>query len=511
MRGLLTLFDGKAGLIRAFVASALVGVLTLVAGAQPGPAGASPAYDFSAVEASIQAQLNAGTFPGASLMLFKDGETIYEHDFGTFGPTTTVPIASSTKWLSGAVIMSLVDDGVITLDDPVSQWLPDWTGLEGTITIRQLMSHTSGLADDNACLGDGSMTLAQCVDQIRDVGLVAAPGSQFYYGGASMQVAGRIAEVATGQSWAQIFNERIRDPLGMTSTFYWPPSNPQIGGGVISRLADYAKFLQMSLASGASGSQQVLTTGAVQEMEKDQTGGAPIVYTPHPDSRRYGIGVWRDVVSGTGQAVQVSSQGKFGMSPWVDRDRRYFGIFFVQDTLADVYLLVAQTQLAVRAVIDAYDTDGDGQGDGVDTDDDNDGQLDVNDGCPTRATSWLTPIGDNDCDGFPSFTGSVGTGEVGSRAPESFIGTDATRQCAADATPNDEALPDAWPMDFNDDQKVTTSDVLHYTPVFNTTQGGPPGAGGGSYAVRFDLNGDGKINTSDILHFSPFFNKSCVP
>jgi hypothetical protein len=66
-------------------------------------------------------------------------------------------------------------------------------------------------------------------------------------------------------------------------------------------------------------------------------------------------------------------------------------------------------------------------------------------------------------------------------------------------------------VDFNNDQKVTTSDVLHYSRVFNTTQGGPPGLGGGSYSARYDLNGDGKINTSEILQFVPFFNKSCVP
>jgi uncharacterized repeat protein (TIGR01451 family) len=124
---------------------------------------------------------------------------------------------------------------------------------------------------------------------------------------------------------------------------------------------------------------------------------------------------------------------------------------------------------------------------------------------------WISPPGDDDCDGFKSVAGPGGTGEVGSRAPESFIGTDATKACAATPAANDEPLPDAWPMDFNDDQKVDMSDVLHYSSVFKTTQGGPPGPGGGSYAVRYDLNGDGKIDMSDILHFVPFFYKSCAP
>lgn len=509
MRGLRTLFDG-AGLVRGLLSSAVVGVLALVVGVPSGPAAAVPAYDFSGVEASIQGEVDAGTFPGASLLLFKDGETIYEHHFGTFGPTTTVPIASSTKWVSGAVIMSLVDDGVISLDDTVSEYLPDWTGLKGTITIRQLFSHTSGLADDNACLGDQTMSLAQCVDLIRDVGLVAAPGSQFFYGGTSMQVAGRIAEVATGQPWWQIFNERIRDPLGMSSTFFWPLGNPQIGGGVISRLGDYGKLLQMSLASGAFGSQQVLTADAIQQMESDQTNGALIAYTPHPDNRRYGIGVWRDVVSATGQAVQVSSQGKFGVSPWIDRERRYFGLFFVQDELVDVYALVAQMQLAMRAVIDAYDTDGDGQGDGADADDDNDGQLDVNDACAIRVTSWQTPLGDNDCDGFP------GAVAAGGKAPESYIGTDAGKTCAATGAANDEAGPDAMPPDFNDDRVINGQDTGKFGGPFGsynkTVAQGPFGPPGQELpGVRFDFSGDGIISGQDTGKYQAYFNKTCAP
>ncbi len=132
------------------------------------------------------------------------------------------------------------------------------------------------------------------------------------------------------------------------------------------------------------------------------------------------------------------------------------------------------------------------------------------DNCPAWANTaqalpaWPVPPGDSDCDGFPNTVQAI------AYAPESFIGTDATKQCAADTTANNEPLPDAWPMDFNDDQKVNTSDVLHYTAVFNTMLGGPPGLGGGSYSVRYDLNGDGHINTSDILHFTPFFNKSCT-
>jgi lysophospholipase L1-like esterase len=115
-----------------------------------------------------------------------------------------------------------------------------------------------------------------------------------------------------------------------------------------------------------------------------------------------------------------------------------------------------------------------------------------------RIGGWSWPGGDSDCDGFPDSVAA------GGHASESFLGTDPTRQCAATPIANDEAGPDAWPFDFNDDQKANLSDILHYLPVFNTQSPGPP------YAARYDLNGDGHINLSDILQFLPVFNQSCA-
>jgi hypothetical protein len=105
---------------------------------------------------------------------------------------------------------------------------------------------------------------------------------------------------------------------------------------------------------------------------------------------------------------------------------------------------------------------------------------------------WPTPAGDDDCDGFTT-------------TAENFVGTDPNIACAATPIPNDEPPPDKWPVDFNNDQKANLSDVLTYSPVFNTTGPGLP------YKVRFDLNGDNHINLSDVLKFSPFFNQTCSP
>jgi hypothetical protein len=119
--------------------------------------------------------------------------------------------------------------------------------------------------------------------------------------------------------------------------------------------------------------------------------------------------------------------------------------------------------------------------------------------CIAVATAWITPAGDSDCDGFPDTAAVIG------RAPESFIGTDAGVRCAATPTRNDEAGTDAWPMDMNDDQRVTILDVSQLSSVFGSSSPGPP------YTQRLDFNGDGHITIIDVSFFSSFYTGSCSP
>jgi hypothetical protein len=234
-------------------------------------------------------------------------------------------------------------------------------------------------------------------------------------------------------------------------------------------------------------------------MEADQTAGVPIWYSPHFDDTRYGIGVWRDIVGPGGETVQVSSQGKFAMSPWLDRERRYYAIFFVQDDFLELYSFVEGLQAEVRGIIDAYDTNGDGQGDGADPDDDGDGQADAADGCASTATTWTTPSGDLDCDGFPNTVTAQG------RGAETIVGTDAVMGCPLTTALNDEDL-DAWPPDVNDSRAANLSDVVAFGAWFNQVGPNPPN---NLYNKRFDLNASNGVNLSDIVVSGPFFNQSC--
>jgi hypothetical protein len=119
--------------------------------------------------------------------------------------------------------------------------------------------------------------------------------------------------------------------------------------------------------------------------------------------------------------------------------------------------------------------------------------------CVTVVNHWAVPAGDDDCDGYPSSVAASG------KAPELSIGTLTLTKCAVTAGPNNEPLPDAWPVDFNDDQKATILDVATFSAVFGSMSPGPP------YDVRHDFNANGSITITDVAQYSAFFGKSCSP
>jgi serine-type D-Ala-D-Ala carboxypeptidase/endopeptidase len=294
-----------------------------------------PPLDFTAVDAALAATSASWQLgvDGIVLAVIKDGEIVHEQAFGSFATSTRVPIASATKWVTAVTIMTLVRDGLVGLDDPVALYLPSFTGPKAAITIRQCLAHTSGLPANAPAIGDETITLAQCADQIAQGPLLAVPGTVFRYGGVSMQVAGRVAEVVTGQSWAVLFQDRVASPLGMTTFAYdafGATANPRLAGGGMCTSRDYALLLSALLDGGALGAQPLLSTRDVYEIFQDQTQGAVIVATPQPDDRRYGLGCWRDQVGSYGQPQVISSPGAFGAWPWIDLERGYAGFLLIQ-------------------------------------------------------------------------------------------------------------------------------------------------------------------------------------
>ncbi|MFA4945214.1 MAG: serine hydrolase [Lentisphaeria bacterium] len=296
-------------------------------------------YDFSAVDAFLEKSLPR-LDGGCGLILIQGDRGIYRKAFGTFEPETVVPIASASKWISGGVILALVDDGVLSLDDQVAKYLPGFTGKKGTLTIRQLFSHTHGLPDQPPPHRDTGLTMAECVQQIAAMKPVADPGTALYYSGTGMQVAGYIATLATGKPWVELFREKIGEPLGMKNTDYYAfgkTENPNVAGSVETSIDDYGAFVTMILNWGIYHGKRILSEQAVDTMLSIQSGDVPILrhgyqgltdFDPRMATSPYGIGCWLEKTDPrTGKALRASSGGAFGCLPFVDLKQNVAGVF----------------------------------------------------------------------------------------------------------------------------------------------------------------------------------------
>lgn len=276
------------------------------------------------------------------------GETILSLvDFGGIKPDTQYPIASASKFLTAATVLTLVDEGKLTLDGPISTWLPELPPAAGALTLRQLLSQTSGLAGAKGELydlaQDHRITLKASALDVTRRPLTSTPGKVFAYGGPGFQVAGAVVEAVTGQPWADVFREKLAVPLDMPHT-YWThlrldstrelpvneTRNPVLQGGAVSTAQDYLHFLSMLAQGGVYGGKRILSRKAVDEMLADQTAHA--IMTPTgasvlPDAH-YGLGNWSESQDANGQSQRNSSIGYFGVYPWVERDSGRFGIIF---------------------------------------------------------------------------------------------------------------------------------------------------------------------------------------
>lgn len=298
-----------------------------------------PAADIDRFLAAAVPELGGG----CALLVVRDGKVLYQSSFGSVDVGKSIRIASATKWLTGAVLLSLVDEGKLGLDDPASRYLPGLGGDKAGITVRHLLSHTSGLPMTHPALDRRDISLREAVDAIAAAPLMSAPGQICVYGDASIQVAGRIAEIASGRSWTALFTSKISVPLGMTHTScegFESTSNPHLAGGAVSTAGDYANFLVMLLGKGEYLGRRVLSRSAVEEMFRDQTRGSPLRFNPfeffaelHPEWRkvRYGICTWLEVFDGaTGTVLEASAPGVFGFCPWIDIRRNLAGVFVAQ-------------------------------------------------------------------------------------------------------------------------------------------------------------------------------------
>lgn len=182
--------------------------------------------------AAIDQLLHAyqGDVPGASLLVLQDGIPLVARGMGksdletgtAAGPQTNYRLASLSKQFTAAAILLLLQDGKLTLDDPARRWLPWLPPETGAITLRHLLTHTSGLIDYE------DLMVEPYTGQIHDAGVLAllaqehrlyfAPGTAYRYSNSAYALLSLIVERASGTDYPGFLQARIFQPLGMTHT-----------------------------------------------------------------------------------------------------------------------------------------------------------------------------------------------------------------------------------------------------------------------------------------------------
>lgn len=216
----------------------------------------SALVDLARIDAALAGFVERGELVGVSALVYEAGHEAYFGAFGmadreaerSMGRDTLVRIYSMTKPVTGVVLMTLYEEGLFKLDDPLEKYLPEFAGIEVYAgeeggeprleaparppTIRDILRHTAGFADGNAedrtWVGnryrevdptDIQNTLEQMSAKLASVPLLFEPGTRWLYG-PSVDVQARLAEVLSDEPFAVLLQERVFDPLGMTETQY---------------------------------------------------------------------------------------------------------------------------------------------------------------------------------------------------------------------------------------------------------------------------------------------------
>lgn len=177
----------------------------------------------SALSERISQRTSKNGFTG-SVLVSRRGEIVLHRTFGlpysrSGEREPAYWIASGTKQFMGAVIASLVKDGTLNLDVPISQYLDEVPLDKSQITLRQLLTHTAGLSQRYAA--EGIVDRAEAVNAILRTKLIHPPGTSYSYSNDGFSLAAIIAEIESGQSYETLMRTLVFEPVGLSSTGLW--------------------------------------------------------------------------------------------------------------------------------------------------------------------------------------------------------------------------------------------------------------------------------------------------
>ena len=315
-------------------------------------------------------------------------------------PSTIFRIYSMSKPITTVAAMMLVEEGRLQLDDPLSKYIPafanvkvgvekkgedgamglDTVPVKRPITIQDLMRHTSGLTYGffgeglvkktyvDAHLFSGDVDNADFAERLAKLPLAYQPGTTWDYSH-STDILGRVVEVVSGKSLLQFEKERLLDPLGMTNTSFYvtdPAKTPLVaepfpgdrkigndaemgdprvvqkwesgGGGMVSTIGDYARFVQMLLNGGTLDGKRYLSPKTVAYMGSNHLGpNSGVVPGPYYlPGAGFGFGLGFAVRTEAGVSPAEGSVGEMnwsgagGTSFWIDPKENMFVVFMAQ-------------------------------------------------------------------------------------------------------------------------------------------------------------------------------------
>ncbi|MCF7223130.1 serine hydrolase domain-containing protein [Marilutibacter chinensis] len=239
---------GPAGRQRLFAAVLLAVVAAvLLACAGRGLDPAAPPPPRTSTDAGVDALMARyqGEVPGAALMVIRDGEAVVRRGYGlaeletgrAVTPATNFRLASISKQFTAAAVLLLAEDRRLDLDDPVRRWLPTLPAATDTVTIRHLLTHTSGLVDYEEAM-PADLDPADLSDQLRDADVLTilerqdrtyfVPGTGYRYSNSGYALLALVVERASGVDYPEFLRQRIFAPLGMDATLAYVREGPAV-------------------------------------------------------------------------------------------------------------------------------------------------------------------------------------------------------------------------------------------------------------------------------------------
>jgi CubicO group peptidase (beta-lactamase class C family) len=270
------------------------------------------------VGAALQEQIDRHEIAGAVTMVVSKDRVLHLETTGLADVAAHKPmqadtvfwIASMTKPITATAVLMLQDEGKLDVHDPVAKYLPEFANLKtpsgqpANLTLIQILTHTSGLGEAGGPAAREAKTLADLVPLWLGAPMQFEPGSRWSYCQSGINAAGRVVEVVSGMSFDAFLKKRLFQPLGMTSTTFYPgaserarqvtayaknattgsleavPPRPEFGprdrppqgnGGLYSTAEDYGRFCQMLLGGGRFQGVRYLSEASMKQLSTPQT------------------------------------------------------------------------------------------------------------------------------------------------------------------------------------------------------------------------------------------------